>query len=49
MKRKKWLIISGILILATIIDLFVPDPLPIVDEFLLIFFSLFSFYKTVTH
>lgn len=46
-KKKNWMIIAVILLVATIIDIFVPDPVPFVDEILLVFFSIFSFYKSL--
>jgi hypothetical protein len=46
-KHNFWAVIFTVLIIATIIDLVVPDPLPFVDEILLIFGSIFTFYKSV--
>jgi len=45
-KRSKWLSIAIILAIAFVIDVFIPDPLPFVDEVLLMFASLFSLYKS---
>ncbi|MBU0958217.1 MAG: hypothetical protein KKF56_05405 [Nanoarchaeota archaeon] len=47
MKNKKWLIALIILAIATIIDLFVVDPVPFVDEVLLIAGTIFVGYKTL--
>lgn len=47
MRKVNWIITLGILLIATIVDLFVPDPLPFVDEILLISLSIFSFIKAV--
>lgn len=45
-KKSKWKILLVIFAVATLIDLFVPDPLPFVDEIALIFLTLLSLYKT---
>jgi len=49
MKRKKkiWSIVFIIILTATIIDLIIPDPLPFVDEVILIATTLFSFVKVL--
>ena len=36
MKKVGWILITIILLIATVIDIFIPDPLPFVDEVLLI-------------
>lgn len=47
MKKKKWGKILIILIIATVIDLLVPDPVPFIDEVLLIVGTIFAFIKTI--
>jgi hypothetical protein len=49
-KRINYKIWMGALVffgIATVIDLVVPDPLPFVDEIVLIAITLFSGYKTI--
>ncbi len=48
MKKGNGSRIFWILFVATIIDLIVPDPVPFVDEVLLIAASIFSFIKTIS-
>ena len=45
--KSRWGIILLIIAIATVIDLFVPDPVPFIDEIALIFVTLFSLYKYV--
>jgi hypothetical protein len=47
-KHKVWLLALLFFGVATLIDLIIPDPLPIVDEVVLIAITLFSGYKTIT-
>ena len=42
-----WLIASVILIIATIINIFVPDPLPFIDEVIMIAGSLVMGFVTI--
>jgi hypothetical protein len=46
MKKQNWKLLAVVLLIATIIDLFVPDPLPFVDEIILIASSIISFDKS---
>ncbi|MBA7649822.1 hypothetical protein ES703_57621 [subsurface metagenome] len=46
-KKTNWFILAVILGIAFIIDLFVVDPIPFVDELILIFGTIFSFYKSL--
>ncbi|MEK7179960.1 MAG: hypothetical protein AAB706_00630 [Patescibacteria group bacterium] len=45
MKKSNWLITFEVLLIATLFDIFIADPLPFVDEILLIALSIFSFIK----
>jgi len=47
MKKRNWAKIFLVFLVATIIDLIVPDPVILVDEILLIALSIFSFIKKV--
>ena len=48
MKKKVWLTLAIILGIATVIDLFVPDPVPFVDEVILIALTIWTAFKTIT-
>ena len=47
MKKENWLITSKVLLIATLFNIFIADPLPFVDEIVLITLSLFSLIKAV--
>lgn len=44
-KKSSWKAMTVIFALAFIIDLFIPDPLPFIDETILIAASIYSLYK----
>jgi hypothetical protein len=46
MKKHNWKILFLIFLLATIIDIFVPDPLPFVDEIALMTGTIYSLWRT---
>lgn len=47
MKKKSWKKIFLVLLIATIIDLFIPDPLPFIDEIALISTTIYSLTKLI--
>lgn len=46
-KQRTWLVVTVILVLATAIDIIIPDPILFIDEILLVFLSIFGAYQTI--
>ena len=44
----KWIILGFVFFVAFLIDLFIPDPLPFIEEIVLIMLAIISGYKVIT-
>ena len=45
-KFKKWGLVASILLIVTIIDIFIPDPVVLVDEIVLMTMTIFAMIKS---